>query len=51
MLSSPEERRRQRHEKAKQRKSQRKKLYIRLGAAGAVLIFCLVLEDTSRPLV
>ncbi|MBR2937351.1 MAG: CapA family protein [Oscillospiraceae bacterium] len=43
MLSSPEERRRLRHEKAKQRKTQQKKLLIRLGAAGAVLIFCLVL--------
>ena len=49
MLSSPEERRRQRHEKAKQRKSQQKKLYIRLGAAGVVLLFSLVLILSLRP--
>ena len=49
MLSSPEERKRQRHEKAKQRAKQRKKLFIRLGAAGAVLIFCLVLILSLRP--
>jgi len=49
MLSSPEERRRQRHEKAKQRAKERKKLFIRLGAAGAVLIFCLALILSLRP--
>ncbi len=49
MISSPEERRRQRHEKAKQRAKQRKKLFLRLGAAGAVLIFCLVLILSLRP--
>ena len=43
MLSSPEERRRQRHEKAKQRAKERKKLLFRIGAAGAVLVFSLVL--------
>ncbi len=49
MLSSPEERRRQRHEKAKQRAKERKKLFIRLGAAGAVLIFSLVLILSLTP--
>ena len=49
MFSSPEERRRQRHEKAKQRAQQRKKLFIRLGAAGAVLLFSLVLILSLRP--
>ena len=49
MLSSPEERRRQRHEKAKQRAQKQKKLYIRLGAAGAVLVFSIALILSLRP--